>query len=673
MTRVFHYAGLCFSVLFCLIIVPSVHAQQTSKAKTKEKLYEKTGENKNVQVRNAVNINSEGDEFSPIWFEDGIVFTASKGKHGPKGRNGQVGTELYFSSLDPNKEPYRFSRFSLELSSHRNEATPTFSRDYNRMFFTQNNIIDGVERTGRDKVLHLKIFEVKKGKVDWVNKRELPFNSDHYSCMHPSLSADEKTLYFSSDMPGGFGGFDLYKTEFVKGTWTTPVNLGPGVNTPKNDVFPFIFPSGDLYFSSAGHNTLGGYDIFRVHLGNGKPTELINLGEPFNSTFDDFGYILSDDGKRGFFSSNRPGGLGRDDIYLFTVETAMPGMEKIEPKTKTILVTDMQGNPIQGAELRILAYSNGMYTGKNKDLYRSRIEQVDKNSNEVRIRLIKQEAEELGEPDEYTNANGEVRIDFQPYTDYLIIANTDKWTAETTYKVEADDAGETIRIVLEKPAAKLLSGRLLNESGHKLGQARLRFTNLDTNEQDHISTDDQGNFAVALPKGSYQLRIMKDGFKTEYITLDFDPANSAFREYRLEHISQPANKLPVTDEIKPGYIITIDKIEYNKGMYLLNRQAQVTLDRVADLLREYPQMEIDIISHTDAVGSEADNMALSKARAQLAQEYIIIKGKGAIKQERIRAIGKGETEVKNHCKDGVKCEDQEHAVNRRTEIFVRKV
>jgi outer membrane protein OmpA-like peptidoglycan-associated protein len=546
-----------------------------------------------------------------------------------------------------------------------------FSRDWERMYFSQNNIIDGIERPGRDQVLHLKVFEARRGRMDWMNKRELPFNSDQYSCMHPTLSADDQTLYFASDMPGGLGGFDLYKSVLRDGVWGTPTNLGPQINTDLNDVFPFIYPSGDLYFASAGHSGLGGYDLFRINLN--RKESLVNLGEPFNTPSDDFGIILSDDGTRGFFTSNRPGGYGRDDIYSFVVETAMPGMERIEAKQKTIVVLGADGQPVQGAGIRVLAMQDGAFMSAGKELYRSRIEPMDSTSNEIKIRLIKLEAEELGAPDNYTNAIGEANFDFKPYTEYYIIANTADLTADARYRIKADEAEGKIVIKLNKPSVKVLSGKLLNASGHQISNANLRFTNIATSEQDKGRTDDQGNFAIALPKGEYNVKIGKEGFKEDYLYLEYDPAFSTFREYRLDHNAQPADKLPITEAIKPGYHVTIDKIEYELNSDRLDRKAQITLLNLADLLKEHQTMEIEVFSHTDSHGTDKSNLELSQRRADKVKEFIIESSKRTIAPTRISAVGRGESMLKNHCKDGINCADTEHAINRRTEIVVKKI
>jgi outer membrane protein OmpA-like peptidoglycan-associated protein len=653
-----------FFLLALLVLPKGLIAQQTSKAKSKEKLYEKTGENKHVKIRNAANINTSSDEFGTAFYKDGIVFAASKGKATAKFT---PTTDLYFSPFDPNLEPRKSGKFSVELNSRRNEGAATFSRDMKTMYFTQNNIVDGVEIKSRDNVLHLKIFETRFGTNDWMAKKELSFNSDQYSCMHPSLSRDDSTLYFASDMKGngGQGGMDIYKVTRKNGQWGNAINMGKEINTEKNEIFPFIYPSGDLYFASSGHDGLGGYDIYQVN-----KEGVVNIGQPFNSPQDDFGLILNDDGTRGFFTSNRKGGFGQDDIYTFEVQSTMPGMAPIEAKQKIIIVTQKDGTPIPKAELRIISM-NEIMSGTDKDLYRSRVEPIDKGKNQLRMTLVRRGGEELGEPDAYTNAQGEARFDFKPYTEYLIFANTDDLATQINYHIKPEETDDKIALVLNKPATKVLDGVLLNQGGRKINAAILTFTNKETWDQDQISTDANGKFAIAIEKGQYWVRVTRPGFKPQYKEVEFDPATSTFKEFRMEHFTDGANMLDVIGEIKQGVVIKLDKIEYDLNKDHMNKAAQINLKHIIAIMNDHPNMVIEINSHTDAQGNATANLELSQRRSSSVKDFLVVEGK--ISPSRIIAIGQGETKLLNHCKDGINCADQEHAVNRRTEVIVKSL
>lgn len=184
------------------------------------------------------------------------------------------------------------------------------------LIFTRNNYVSGKAGKSADGTIKLKLFTASG--LNWNHLEEFSYNSDEYSVGHPALSADGNILIFVSDMPGGFGGKDLYysvRTGLGK-QWTKPVNMGRKINTEGNEMFPFWGKDGVLFFSSTGYAGLGGLDLFEVMLKDLRPVGIPhNLGAPINSSADDFGLIRSDDGKSGYFSSNRS---GNDDIYAYT-------------------------------------------------------------------------------------------------------------------------------------------------------------------------------------------------------------------------------------------------------------------------------------------------------------------------------------------------------------------
>ncbi|HWB62458.1 MAG TPA: carboxypeptidase regulatory-like domain-containing protein, partial [Chitinophagales bacterium] len=213
------------------------------------------------------------------------------------------------------------------LDKQYHEGTTSFNDKMGELYFDRSNYNGRRAFFAADKTVKLKIF-----RTNWLSDQNkwsdeaveaVPFNDKEYSVGHPSLSKDGKTLFFASDKPGGYGGVDIYMcTREIGGQWGTPVNLGPKVNTSGDDMFPFIADDGTLYFASNGHLGLGGLDVFStsmVKTGNKMVTwtEPENLGYPINTNADDFNYIISKDNKHGYFSSNRPGGQGDDDIYSF--------------------------------------------------------------------------------------------------------------------------------------------------------------------------------------------------------------------------------------------------------------------------------------------------------------------------------------------------------------------
>ncbi|NQZ75618.1 MAG: OmpA family protein [Ekhidna sp.] len=262
--------------------------------------------------------NSSHKDFSPIHRNGQIVFVSGRENSGRKHLWDQSNfLELY--TIDEGV----VTEFHSNINTSFHEGPSTFFDGGNKMFFSRNNFHRSRMGLSKDGINKLKIYysESTNGS-DWSQPTEFIHNSDEYSTAHPSITDDGKTIYFASDMPGGFGGVDIYKAEFKDGRWSSPQNLGANVNTPRDEMFPFIRSNGVLYFSSKGHYGLGGLDLFSYVIGSNKEAE--NMGYPVNTNSDDFGISFYQDTNKAYFSSNRAGGMGEDDIYsLFVYDYAI--------------------------------------------------------------------------------------------------------------------------------------------------------------------------------------------------------------------------------------------------------------------------------------------------------------------------------------------------------------
>jgi outer membrane protein OmpA-like peptidoglycan-associated protein len=208
--------------------------------------------------------------------------------------------------------------YNKDTNSKYNESTPVFTKDGQTMYFTRNNYTNGKRKTDKDQTTLLKLYVATKNGANWSNIKELPFNSDQYSTAHPALSPDEKTLYFASNMPGTLGQADLWKSSINSdGSYGTPENLGATINTQGRETFPFVSAENELYYATDGRPGLGGLDVVMSQLGKGAPTEPVNVGAPINATTDDFAFIIDNKTQSGYFTSDRLGGHGSDDIYKF--------------------------------------------------------------------------------------------------------------------------------------------------------------------------------------------------------------------------------------------------------------------------------------------------------------------------------------------------------------------
>jgi outer membrane protein OmpA-like peptidoglycan-associated protein/tetratricopeptide (TPR) repeat protein len=275
-------------------------------------------------------INTEYSDFGAAFVGDNFVFTSTRdtgsvAKIRHKWTN-QSFSNLYSATVTSDGLLIDPKKMHKSISSKFNESTAVFTRDGQTMYFTRNNFINGKKGTNQDEIILLKIYKAKKVGASWGEVEELPFNSNSYSCAHPALSPENDILYFSSNMPGTLGQSDIFKVVINEdGSFGQPENLGPVINTEARETFPFVSDENELFFSSDGQLGLGGLDIFAVKMyENGDLSKVYNLGEPVNGTQDDFSYIIDSKTKFGFFSSNREGGKGNDDIYKFKEEIPLP-------------------------------------------------------------------------------------------------------------------------------------------------------------------------------------------------------------------------------------------------------------------------------------------------------------------------------------------------------------
>ena len=267
--------------------------------------------------------NTTHNEFAASFYNKGLIFSSDRDT-GNLARyrhtwNNRDFLDLYKVNTDSSSMG-TVIKLGKEINTRLHESTSVITKDGNTMYFTRNNYADGKYVKDDSGVIRLKIFKATLVNNEWTNIIELPFNSDSYSVAHPALSTDEKTLYFSSDMPGTYGESDLFKSTINEdGTYGTPKNLGSHINSDSRETFPFVSGEDVLYFSSDGHLGLGGLDVYATRIANDYyMSKIINLGEPVNSEMDDFTFVFDSEDRLGYFASNRAGGTGEDDIYSAT-------------------------------------------------------------------------------------------------------------------------------------------------------------------------------------------------------------------------------------------------------------------------------------------------------------------------------------------------------------------
>ncbi|WP_373511666.1 OmpA family protein [Persicitalea sp.] len=412
------------------------------------------------------------------------------------------------------------TRFNKSTNSKYHEGPVSFSGDGNRAIFTRNNYKDGKRKVSEEGVKRLKLYSSELVNGTWSNIKELPFNSDEYSTGHPALNPDNTLLYFASDRPGGEGGTDIYVSRLEDGKWSEPTNMGPEVNTEGKEMFPYIDPNGQLYFSSDGHPGLGGLDVFFAPLETyAKAKKSINLGAPINSDKDDFGLITDGERMEGYFSSNRKESRTDDDIYRFRREGPTYACRDL-----TITVYDESTKePLKNASVQI----------------------EDKNSPEEMLQL-------------QTDSLGNLFLCLAAENEFVFVASEEGYQNSTLgFMTSAfDDERPSMleiplkRVVEKKPAevvamADNAKGYVLDMNGAKpLSGAKIKDDTDGTTQE--IATDENRQYDfIASPDLNVHMFEKGESTKTENIYHDLDKANICpFTAQELDKVVEILEKYP---------------------------------------------------------------------------------------------------------------------------------
>lgn len=650
-----------------------------------------------VIIQNENGINTKSLEFSPSFHEDGIVYISSqdlgKDRKATDTKLNKFTMTIFTASRGVDGKLGNPTPFSKELTSKYHEGPVTFDATGEKVYFTRNNLQNGKAKKSKDGFTHLRIYSADKVGNAWKNIVDLPINIDDYDCMHPSISADGDKMYFASDRPGGQGGLDIWVVAKNGETWGEPQNLGPSVNSGGNDVFPYIHPDGTLYFTSDGRGGSGGFDMFYALEDNDAFAKAEPLPYPFNTSGDDLGLIVDQEGKNGYFTSNRNGGEGEDDIYSFSAIDNLSNLLKGKGATLkrnknfTVYVSDMvSGESIEGASASILNLDE--LTLANV------FSMVDENG-----KLIQVQSESSASNDLVLNvdvdANGQTAL-----TDnegkhlfkvaegsYVIKVSKQGYKSKQVQIPESANLKETLVLLEKSDNTVLFKGVVINEKlNAPMSGAKVTIQEEGTGKAEDLVANKAGQFEYNMKKGkTYIVTTTKNGVtETKKIIVPADagdePLVMAFNGKSQGGLGfgYDAQGNALYDEngnytgegFVEGAVIRLPNIYYNFNDANIRPDAVKDLNGLISIMKQIPEIQIELASHTDSRGSSQYNKALSQRRANNAIKFLTDTG---IKRNRLKGIGYGESNLKNGCTDGVKCSEYEHQLNRRTEFRILKM
>ncbi len=601
--------------------------------------------------------NSKKSDFGPAYsVNNQLIFSSSRGNaFGKKWEgNNQPFLDLYQADINEDGSLSNLKDFSNTLNSKYHESSVSYTPDFKTVYFTRNNEIDGdakqtpnpneterqrkkrLKEEQKNKTTYLALYKAEvdsKGK--WFNIKPLPFNNRNYSVGHPAVSRDGKKLYFTSDMPGTYGGTDIFVVNILgNNEYSKPKNLGRKINTLGREMFPFIDKKNILYFASDSRKGgLGGLDIYAIRIYENSMSDAIHLGVPINSEADDFAIILNNDIDEGYFSSNRKSGKGDDDIYHFTASPPL-----------NIECTQPLSGIVKNAKTE-------------KPLFNATVEIIDASGNVLKSTK--------------TNKRGKYKFDVLCDSNFRIVATKFKFIEDGKNIITKNNPSETHKVDLELTPEVICNQELIgivkNKNNQKtISNAMVSVLDKSGKEILTASSSQEGTFKFSLPcNKNYTINGSKEKYEND--TKSIITTEKPKHKLNLELLLKPIIDTTEIKIVRNKVIVNINPIYFELDKSRITKTAAIELDKVVAIMKKYPKLRIEGGSHTDSRGTKAYNDELSARRANSTIVYII---KNGIDPSRITAKGYGESQPVNRCVDGVRCTKAEYAENRRTEFVI---
>lgn len=571
--------------------------------------------------------NSEADDNSPIIWNGGILFSSDRnsGLRLLKEKSGWTGRDfldLYFSAPSGDGTFAPPVQFSGKLSVlNKNLCNASITKDGTTIYFTRND-----SEPNRREIYNLQLYTARAVGDKWKDVEKLPFCSPGSNYMHPAISPDGNTLYFTSDKPRGKGGTDLWVVRKKGDAWGRPENLGETINTALNEGFPFVAADGSLYFCSKGHPGFGGFDIFKTkQRPDGSWEEPVNLGRPINSSFDDISIFLNADGVSGLFTSSREG--GDDDIYFFSPDIPKETVAMDTPAETEQHFEEEMADFDEQAELPMEKQEEIVQEIKAAPI--AETPPIEPETEPVPGDLPKEEKQEEVPPRPRTEQATKEAAPKQPEFE----------APKSEKRIEQVENNETQSQLAEHPAV-VVQENVVQPAPPAADPAKAEKVKEKARESDSLAA------------------------------MEMMPAPTAKEapEHGLLSFEDLSRKLNL-DALKVGDRFRLEGARYDVNVWQPTPQVARALDALAELMKQHPTFVIELGAHTESIGMDAYNLELSRKRAEMAREYLLREG---ITPDRVVAKGYGETQLLNHCANGVDCTLMEHLINQRLEVKILK-
>jgi outer membrane protein OmpA-like peptidoglycan-associated protein len=605
-------------------------------------------------LENATDLNSPYLDFCAVPYRNSVVFTSSRGD----GRlllcendltAGRY-TDLYVAKIIG---PGRFGRPEPvygALHGKYHDGTATFSRDGEIVCFSRNHASRGNQAD-----LDLRIYRASRSKGDWVEPEELPINIEGYITSHPALSADGQSMVFASNRPGGYGGMDLYMVKKNGAEWGLPVNMGPNINTTGQEVFPFLAEAGMLYFSSDGYSGLGGLDVFAVRMRESRLFQFLHLPPPVNTPHDDFGFMAEPGGKQGYLSSDRPGGLGQDDIYRWRYVGILPTAASIS------VVDGDTGERMKDANLTVTAADGGPDTWTAPGSW----------GGGVPVSTFGRSPRAASAADLPFPWSTDMQLLVLPGHYYRVKVEKPGYQTVERFLSGAELTAEPEYLIpLHKGILRTVRHQVFRQDTERgLSDCTVTIRNECTGYVSTLKTGDDGSFDFPFDcRCAYDILVTREGFtaKEKRWAADGPDCQTDVTAPSRVYLSRES----VDRILEAGDVVNLHFLYYDYDQVKVRPEDVPALDRLVRIMEQDPSMEIEIRSYTDSRGTVGYNLGLSQKRAEAVRHYLVGKG---IARDRIEAYGFGESKLLNDCRDHVPCPEAMHQINRRTEFKVLRL